>query len=243
MIGLLAAALGWLLIFPAAKVIKALLPQGARLGLARGVSRIAEQLRRPRVLALIGILLSVILIQLVMRQAFVLGNLLVAEQLPGPGWLQDLLLSENPASRSLYFCGLLAGVVLCGGLFFAALSRGPAMSPTDRILIGALGLMVVIQALFLPINHGILIADKTVALVDARKLGEEALVPAAGPDTDVWTIWEGKETLTLLLRAKGPEGGERRLVTIKRSAVKRLDVLRYDRILGILFRPSSPSPS
>lgn len=55
-----------------------------------------------------------------MRQCFFLGNLLVAERLSGPVWLQSLMLDKTGTLRALYFAGLVGGVAITGALLWGA---------------------------------------------------------------------------------------------------------------------------
>ena len=93
LLGLLAAAVGWLFFYLPYR----LLPAALRERISAYVVQCWQPLRRwwssPR-LALAGIVLSVALIQFVMRRCLVFSNLLVRESLPGPVWLQSLLLDQ-----------------------------------------------------------------------------------------------------------------------------------------------------
>ena len=84
------------------------------------------------------------------------------------------------------------------------------------------------QVLLLPINYGILIADKTMPRV--ATLGDKSL----GDGEEAWLVWEGKDGVTFLV---GSRGGKRALVTIPRAEVKRMEILGFDRILPALFPP------
>jgi hypothetical protein len=82
----------------------------------------------------------------------------------------------------------------------------------------------------LPVNYGILIADKTIPKVanlgDQKplKVGEEA-----------WLVWEGKDGVTYLVRSRQASKEERTLITIPRSDVKETRIIAYDPILRVLF--------
>jgi len=208
------AAVGWL--FTRA------IPAGTR-------KRIGHWMWRPARLASAGVALSVLMIQLVMRQCFVFSNLLLADGLPPPVWLQKLLLSENEAARSLYFSGLAAGIVVTLCLLLAASSRAE-QTPRSRFLTALLAALVVIQFLLLPVNYGVMIIDKTLPKVadlggiEQLKEGQEA-----------WLVWEGKDGATYLVRDAGQNGAARRLITLPQKDVKKTQIVRYDPILRCVF--------
>ncbi len=180
----------------------------------------------PNRLALAGIVLSLLMIQTVMRQCFFLSNVLLAPSLPEPQWLQSVLLSQGAGLWSLYFPGLVAGTAVTGGLFFLA-RRTMEPTPLSQLLHGILALLVVVQCLMLPINHSILIADKTMPKVVVN-LGDQQDLEQG---QEAWLVWEGKEWMTYLIRSKDT----RKLIIIRRNDVKQLTILAYDPIMRVLF--------
>jgi hypothetical protein len=191
----------------------------------------------PTRLSLAGIVVSVTLIQFVMRKCFLFTNLLLTESLPNPDWMGHLLLSDDDLARSLYFSGLVAGVALTGWLLLAARDRRE-QTVNSRRLTGLLAALVALQLLMLPVTHGILIADN--ALPKVANLGGVEPLPEG---QEAWLVWEGKDGVTYLLRATGPDGVKSKLVTIPRTEVKRIEIIRYDpvlrRILGEGYSKSS----
>jgi hypothetical protein len=93
-----------------------------------------------------------------------------------------------------------------------------------------LAFLVAVQCLLLPVNYGILIADKTIPRV-ATLGGLEAI----GVGREAWLVWEGKEGMTYLVRGKGGGKEVRKLVTLLRSDVKKTEMTAYDPILRVLF--------
>jgi hypothetical protein len=183
----------------------------------------------PDRLTLIGIILAVVIIQLVMRQCFLFSNLLLAPRLPEPEWLRSLLLATDDGLRSLYFSGLLAGAALTGGLGMLARRRlGRTTRP--RLMHGLLVFLVAVQLLMLPVNYGILIADKTIPKV--ADLGNEKLLGVA---EEAWLVWEGKDGVTYLVRRKLADKEQRTLITLPRGDVKKINIIAYDPILRVLF--------
>jgi len=187
-------------------------------------------------LALTGVVFSVMMIQLVMRQCFLLSNLLISPELPGPGWLRSLLLNDTSGWGSLYFPGLVAGTALTGGLLVVARGR-EGQTTVGYLLGGLLTFFVAVQLLLLPVNYGYLIVDKTMPRVarignDAIKEGQEA-----------WLVWEGKEGVTYLVRDSKNGKNRRTLVTLPRKDIKKIEITGYDPILRVLFLSKMrPSP-
>jgi hypothetical protein len=196
---------------------------------------VTRQARSPNSIALLGIVISVILIQVVMRKCFLFSNLLLATELPSPLGLKQLLLDDDDLYRSLFFSGLVAGTILVGGLLFVAQKRATATSGS-KFLIWVLSFLVVLQFLFLPVNYGIFIMDKVVPKVS--DLGNQT---ALKEGQEAWLVWEGTHGVTYLVRSTAsPAAGQpaqnvRSLVTLPRSELKRTEIFRYDQIIKLLF--------
>jgi hypothetical protein len=60
------------------------------------------------------------------------------------------------------------------------------------------------------------------------------------PGQNAWLVWEGKDSMTYLLRQRRGEKETRALVTLPRSEVKRIEITGYDPILRILFAGPFP---
>jgi hypothetical protein len=176
-------------------------------------------------LALTGIIVSVLLIQLVMRQCFFFSNLLLAPQLPQePAWLAQLLLDDG--LMPLYFSALVAGCALPLALLLTL--RGE-LSKAATFARSLLAFLVAVQLLLLPVNYGILIVDK--ALPRVSTIADK---PVAEGE-EAWLVWEGKDGVTWLVRSKKGNGERRALVTVPRGDNKRIEITGYDRILPVLF--------
>ncbi|MGH8469518.1 MAG: hypothetical protein ACREVY_11230 [Gammaproteobacteria bacterium] len=216
-----------------------LLPRSVRTRIASAAAerwaRLACAESRARWLACLGIVLSVLLIQLVMRQCFFLGNLLVAERLSGPLWLQSLILDKTGTLRALYFAGLVGGVAITGALLWGARVAQSDPSRGSHFL-GILAFLFCVQVLFLPVNYGVLIVDKTLPKV--RDLGGEALQPGQ----EVWLAWEGEQGFTYFVRDPLARGGQRSLVTLLRKDIARIEIIGYDPILREVFLTSVRKP-
>lgn len=210
-----------------------LLPKGLRAKVKQvpnGVwKRLGPSWSNPNRVALAGIILSVILIQFVMRQCFLLSNLLLAPYVSGPCWLIGLLLDEGGGLQALYFSGLVAGAALAAVCFFSA-RRQANQTGLSQFLTVVLGCLIVIQFLFLPINYGILISDKTLPRV--TDLGGQAELKSG---QDAWLVWEGTAGVTYLVRTKDLATEQRSLITHPKKDVKRTEIVAYDSILRILF--------
>ena len=99
-------------------------------------------------------------------------------------------------------------------------------TPLSRLLYGLFVLLVAVQCLLLPINHSILIADKTMPKV--ANLGN---LQDLEQGQEAWLVWDGKEWMTYLVRSKDM----RKLITIPRNDVKKLTILAYDPIRRLLL--------
>jgi hypothetical protein len=196
-----------------------LVPAGAR-------ARLAATWSAPPRLVWIGILWSVAWIQFVMRQPWALDNLLLADRMPPvPGWLAELMLRDT--FRPLYFMALVAACALSAALLRALWRPGAELAPPLRRMRALLGLLVAIQALMLPVNYGMLVVDKTLPRVAAA--GPRALAEGE----TAWLVWEGKDSITFLLRSA--DGRRRSLVTHERKQVPTVEVVGSDAILPRLF--------
>lgn len=217
---------------------RVLLPRSVRTRIATAAAERWAHLARtePRWLACLGIVLSVLLIQLVMRQCFFLGNLLVAERLSGPVWLQSLMLDKTGTLRALYFAGLVGGVAITGALLW-----GARVAQTDAtqgsFFLRILAFLFSVQVLLLPVNYGVLIVDKTLPKV--RNVGAEAVQPGQ----EVWLAWQGEQGFTYLVKKAPDRGGKRSLVTLLRKDIPRIEIIGYDAILREVFMPrAKPNP-
>jgi hypothetical protein len=186
-------------------------------------SSVCMWLMRPPRLALFGILFAVFMIQFVMRQCFLLSDLLLARNLPSPSWLAWLALNDR--WMPLYFTGLVAGCALSLTMLLSL--RAKAVHGTlDVFARGVLAFLVAVQVLLLPINYGVLIVDKSLARV--ASIGDKAV----GAGEEAWLVWEGKEGVTFLIR-NGEQ--KRALITLPRGDVKKTEIIGFDRILPVLF--------
>jgi len=180
-------------------------------------------LRHTTRLTLVGIVFSVVMIQLVMRQCFVFSDLLLAPSLPAaPRWLVRLLVDGS--LMPLYFSALVAASAVPIAILVA--SRDVLVAGFAAFARGLLAFLAAVQLLLLPINYGVLIVDKTLprvaALNDKRPLA---------PGDEAWLVWEGKSGNTFLVRAKDQR---RSLVTLARGDMP-TEILGFDPILPTLF--------
>jgi hypothetical protein len=201
-----------------------LLPMGVRSRIFSWWQRCQS---RYELLSIVGIIVSVLMIQLVMKKCFFFNNLLVAQNLPDPAWLARLLFNEERMLH--YFSGLVAGTAVPAAVLLA-LRKAPTATGRLLFLKRLLAFLVVVQFLFLPVNYGSLIVDK--ALPRVSNLG--GVTPLAVGE-EAWLAWEGKEGVTYLVRNK--YGYSRSLVTLPRSEVKKTEIIRYDAIFPLLFDP------
>jgi hypothetical protein len=183
---------------------------------------------QPTRLAVLGVVFTVIVIQAVMRQCFFLSNLLLAPDLSaGPDWLVRLLLDDR--LMPLYFSLLVAACAVPIAIL-VLLRNAKAQNGPGTFATSLLACLAAVQLLLLPINYGVLIADKTMPRV--ATLGDRSL----GGGEEAWLVWEGKDGITFLVR---DQQRKRALVTVPRAEVKRMEILGFDRILPTLFSARS----
>jgi hypothetical protein len=137
------------------------------------------------------------------------------------------LLLGPEALMSLYFCALFALIAVSIWLLAVSLA---ATATVERISFANLLLaaLVGIEVLLLPVNHGILVANKVAARV-ASATGD--FVPQGKA---VWRIWDGKTTVTFLI-ADCVDAAKRRLVTLTSSKVEHIEVIGFEPIVKKLF--------
>ena len=163
-----------------------------------------------------SICISVLTIQLVMRQCFRFDNLLLRPEWPGPAWFGTLLTSGHDLATQSFFAALLAGTALPAAGLFACAEWGRA-NRGQRALSGVLAFLVVVQMILLPVNYGVLTSGRGLARL-------AALPDAAPPESRGWLVWEAKDITLLLVR----DGEAPRLVTFARDKAPAIQVSGYD---------------
>jgi hypothetical protein len=167
-----------------------------------------------------SIIFSVLMIQLVMRQCFLIGNLLLAGDLSRiPSWLVSLLIDDTYVL--LFFSVLVAACVL--PIATLILTRDQPVPPVKR---GVLTFLATVQVLLVAVNYGYLVVDKTLPRVAA--MGDTAL-PSG---TDAWLVWEGERGVTFLTC---DANRRRSLLTLPKAKIDRTEVIGFDPILRRLF--------
>ena len=203
-----------------------LLPSGAREAVGSACRR---WFATPSSATTLGIVVALVVIQLCMRQCFFFANLLVGPGLPNEvPWLTWLVLHDT--FMPLYFSGLLLGVLLTGALLAWPLPEGTLVTPGLRLKRILLSVLVAIQALLLPVNYGVLVQGTSLAQVTA--LGAESLTAS----DEAWLVWEGKDTITFLVRRHGTA---RSLVALPRSESKRIEIVGYGKLPDLLRAKTS----
>jgi hypothetical protein len=182
--------------------------------------RLPARIAAPLLTPTFAIVVSLLMIQLVMRQCFLLGDLLLADDLSRvPPWLTSLLLDDR--YMLLFFSMLVAACLV--PIAALIVTRQQAMSPVKR---GVLAFLAAVQVLLLAVNYGYLVIDKTLPRV--ASIGEGAL-PSG---TEGWLVWEGNQGVTFLTR---DAARRRALITVPKAKVERMEVIGFDPILRRLF--------
>ena len=178
----------------------------------------------PRRLAGVGILFSILMIQLVMKQCLLFQNMLLASQPPSePAWLATLLRDED--NMTLFFSALVSGCAVPLVILFRLWYRGDGPAGARWLL----SFLVTTQLLLLPVNFGVLIKEKTLARVTA--LGDAPLQQGE----QAWLVWEGEAGITFFLRDQARS--RRSLITLSQAKVTRIEIVGFDRIVPKLFEP------
>ena len=185
-------------------------------------------------LLLAGIVFSVAMIQFVMRDCFELSNLLLRERLP-ESHFSDWLLRGDESRIAFFFAGLMAACSVPAALLLVL--RGEALTAGVAALRNLLFVLFVVQLLLLPINYGYLVLDTTLPRVASL----DGMKPLPKGST-AWLVWEGKDGVTFLVRAREGDKTVKSLLTLPRSEAKRVEIRAYDRIYAALFAPQTENP-
>ena len=183
-------------------------------------------------LSMIGIVLSLLFIQLILRKCFVLGNLLLAAGLPGNEWIASVLLTRD-SLRSLYFTGLVGGTLLIGSLLFSAVYPSVRRTLAADVLLAIQVFVFIVAFLLLPINYGVLIGTQELPRV------LEVAGAKLSANEQAWLVWENKDVITYLLR---DAARNRILITTPRKD-SNIKIVSYDAIFQILFAGAKASPA
>jgi hypothetical protein len=154
------------------------------------IARIQRWSGSPSVSAIVGIVISTILIQTVMRQSFYFSNLLLAKSLYETEMGFERLLMADGGDLYWFFMALVAGTILTASIWVYARSR-ESQTPVSRFATWLLAFFVLVQFLFLPINYGVYIQDRYLPRV--ADLGNQVPLKAG---QRAWLVWEGTHTFT-----------------------------------------------
>jgi hypothetical protein len=198
-----------------------LLPSSLRTRLGAWMTALTQ---RAVFVPLFGSLAALALIETVMRKCWIFGNLLFAEQLPRYDWLDDLLLADEGA-KTLFFSGLVAGVLLTGLIWQRAIQVMDAARPLSRLLTALLTFFWAVEILLLSVNYGVLIETPYLPRV------ENSSLPARPPGERLWLVWDTKEADVYF--ALGADG-RRALVSVPGHNAT-IEVTGFDPIFCIVF--------
>lgn len=180
--------------------------------------------RRAICVPLLGTLAALALIETVMRKCLIFGHLLFAERLPRYGWLDDLLLGDDGA-KTLFFSGLVAGVLLTGVLWYRSTQLIDPARPLSRLLTAILTFLWAVEILLLPVNYGVLIASPQLPRV------ENSALQARPPGERLWLVWDAKEARVYF--AYGADG-RRSMISVPGNDA-RIEVTAFDPIFCTVF--------
>jgi hypothetical protein len=186
--------------------------------------------RRAVGVPLIGCLAALALVETLMRKCLIFSHLLFAPELPRYAWLDDLLLGDSGA-KTLFFGGLLAGVLLTGLIWHRSIQVMDAERPLSCMLTAILTFLWAVEILLLPVNYGVLIASPQLPRV------ENSSLQARPPGERLWLAWDAKEARVYF--ALGADG--RRAMISMPGGDARIDVVAFDPIFCIVFAHDSKS--
>lgn len=198
------------------------IPAGFRSRVAAGIVKwTADPIR----MALVGIVFAVLFIQFVLRMCFAfVDNILLAKSLPDL-WITGVLLAGE-GRHALYFSGLVAGALITGAILFFVQRQEGAHAGLSRALVWLLGFLFAVEILFLPVNYGVLISSQSLP-----RVAEIAADTAPSDGSMSWLLWDGKDTMTYLVR---DPGDQRMLITIP-ARDARIRIMGYDNVICVLF--------
>lgn len=182
-------------------------------------------------LIFIGIIFSTLSIQLVMRQSLYFNNLLLRENLPEPALLHKILLSSNDAIRISYIIILQLLILLSAYIFYLTIKYYNPQRVKLNFMQVIFGLLIIIQIIFLPVNYGILIGTNLMAKVNVHSEYFDNDL-----NKDAWLIWEGQEGVTFFALKNSNGDIQKSMVTIPKKDIKRIEIIKYDRLLNRLFK-------
>lgn len=175
-------------------------------------------------LPLLGSVAALGLIEIIMRKCLIFGHLLFAQTLPQYGWLDDLLLADD-ANKSLFFSGLVAGVLLTGIICRRSIQLMDSARPLSRMLTVILTFLWAVEILLLPVNYGVLVASPQLPRVEYISL------PGRPAGERLWLAWDAKEARVYF--ALGADG-RRTMISVPGNDA-RIEVVAFDPIFCILF--------
>ncbi len=194
------------------------------------LTRVCQLTERPNLLLLSSSVISLVMIQKVMRLCFDFHDLLLTRTLEGSGLLRGVLLDPDGLSTGIYFVFLLAGTTVPAALWWRA-SRLASTAPTSVALRTLSAVLILLQVLLLPANYGVLVADKGVSKVRSVPTRQAPLKETEA----AWLVWRGKEWTTYLVRDTASGRDDRVLLTVRSAEVTTIEASAYDRILPVLF--------
>jgi hypothetical protein len=202
-------------------IVYKLLPQALR---ARVCLRIAKWCAAPFRLSCLGIVISTLSLQFVMRKCFAFGNLLLAQQLPNR-WISSVLLTDA-GRMSLYFGGLIVLTLLTAIIALYACAQWSTAGAAAKVTIATFVALVAMEFLLLPVNYGVLVSTQQLPRV-AELPGDPKLLDGQR----AWLVWNSKDTLTYFIF--GPQNS-RMLLSVPRKETP-VKIVAYDDIYCALF--------
>jgi hypothetical protein len=170
--------------------------------------------------ALVGVVFSVLFIQLVEKKCFqFMNSILLQPQLDGERWLQAVLLDTTSYYEAQFFVALVAGVAATAWLLFQSQRQKSRRPVLEALLL----FLFIVEFFLLPVNYGVIVSTRELPKVTN-------FAPA-----EAWLVWEGKDKTTFLV-----VNNDRKLVALPNADVKRLEITGVENVFQRLFPPYVP---
>ncbi|MGF7213549.1 hypothetical protein GGE65_008194 [Skermanella aerolata] len=206
------------------------------------------RMSRPEWPAILGIVLSLMVIQVLMRKIMPFSNLLLLDRktvenfLQNDIWLFSMMVCGPEGLVYFYFHALVSLTIIASLLHMSSRYSAPGRGGL-RLARGTLVLLLGVQILLLPINFGVLVSASQ-AMPRVRPTGEGLALASGGV---AWLVWESPKGVTYLIDDRTTRPDRLGLFTVQREKAPIIEIIGYDspmrHILGshVGCGPASPN--
>lgn len=193
----------------------------------RLIIRWSRKIGTPANIAVLGIVLSLLFIQLFMRRCLDLNNVLMSDELPGLQCLHSVLLYKDEGIAILFYPFLLIGLAINIILMYLLKRIRTKETMKIRVYTWIFGFLILVQIILLPVNYGILIGTNYLPRISTPSSLQEK------EGIHSWLLWEGKSGYTVFQCNDNNKG--KVIVTLPKNDVKKTEIIAYDYLLSKLF--------